>query len=302
MFTSSFTKIAQEDDGSWKSMAAKGAALGAGVGAAKNIAHEAILNRREKKVKNTRSEKHFIRKLKRGDILIAGSTPKHSGHVTVADLPAPIANVAKKLGAKGKHEVISNSTMLTAIGGGGKYHGMIYLGKGKVGHMSTDMGARVEHLRDAGERQNLAAYRLKKGKDKGQAESAARFAERAKKKKVQYQKLTETIKEPLSNAFIPKPGGQRACRDTSKGMVCHTLPAMAYHKQKFSQGRRTYSGDLRRNLNFEPVARRDTIKITKAMKARNLLGQASKGLKYAVPGAAIASAVKYLKNKKQEEK
>jgi uncharacterized protein YciI len=302
MFTTSFIKSAQQDDGSWGPTATKGAAIGAGIGAAKNIAHELYLNHRERKVSNTRGHKDFLKKLKRGDLLVAGSTPAHSGAVTLGDLPKPIANLGKKFGMKGSKKVLTNSTMLTSIGGGGKYHGLIYLGKGKVGHMTSDEGAAIEPLSLAAEKQNLAAYRLKKGKGHGQASRAAKFAESSKKKKVQYQSTLETMKEPLSNIAIPKPFGEKACRNTKKGMVCHTLPAMAYDKQKFSQGRRTYSGDLRRNMNFEPVARKETIKIPMSVKTRGMLGQASKGLKYALPAAALATAAKYLKNKKQEDK
>lgn len=300
MFTRGFEKIAEmtEED---KSSLKKGALIGAGAGASKNILHDAYLNYRERSVKNTKSYNSFIRSLKKGDILLAGSTPKNSGKITVADLPDRVAKAMKSLGAKNSTTLLTNSSLLNTVGAGQKYHGAIYLGNGQIAHMTTDKGIRREHIREGLKGQNVAAYRLKKGKGtKAQAESAVNFAKKSIKKKVQYEKPMEYLKEPLVNLAVPDIA-RRACRDTKNGLVCHTLPVMAYDKQKFVQGRRTFSGDIRKNLNFEPVARRDVVNLGPGLKIRGTLGNIGKGLKYAIPGAAIAYGMHKYKNQKEDK-
>ena len=300
MFTVGFVKISKADKdskGDMKATALKGAAIGAGIGAAKNIAHEAYLNKRESSISNTKGVNQFKNKLQKGDVIITGSTPRNSGGIELSDMPEAIQNVGKKFGIKPNTKLTTNSSVLTAIGGGGKYHAMIYLGNGRVGHMSTDAGAVSESIHDAIKGQNAAAYRQG---SKAQADSAVKFTRKAIKNKVPYSGAAEVVKEPLSNILIPKPFGQKACRDTKKGMVCHTLASKAYNKQTFSQGARTYSGDLRRNMNFEPVARRDVVKIPTSMKIRNYAGQALKGIKYAIPGAAAALAISKIKQRRKK--
>lgn len=302
MFTSGFLKIAKISDED-KSALKRGALIGAGVGAVKHVGTDAYLSMRERKAANIRDITKFKKSLKPGDVLILGSSPKGSGAVTFGDLPPSVQKGLKAvgLGKSKSSKILTNSTMLNSIGAGSKYHGAVYLGKGRVAHMSTDMGAVNESLASALKGQNTAAYRLKKGKGTSQqTRSAVSFARSAVKKKVPYQAFAETAKEPLTNMLVPDVA-RKACRNTSKGMVCHTLPTMAYNKQKFSQGRRTYSGDIRRNTNFTPVARRDVVKIPMMTKFKGVVGNMGKGLSYALPGAAVGYGIHKYKQFKKEK-
>lgn len=260
---------------------------GLAVGAAKNIAHDAYLNHRERGVANSKSIKKFMKNLKPGDVLISGSTPRNAGGYEVADLPRPVQKLLKKFKVNKNHQLINNSTLLTAIGGGGKYHAGIYVGKGRVAHLTTDAGTSVEHLNDVMRSQNMAAYRFKDVK-KREAESAVRFAKGEAKKKTPYQSFARYSQQALGNVLSPT--GLPACRKRKGGMVCNTLPVRAYHKRRFPHGEWTYSGDLRRAPGLKPVARRDVVKLPWHLKTRSALGHATKGIKWGLGAAAAAAA------------
>jgi len=295
-FISGFIKTASEED-EGVITPQRAVAIGTGVGAAKNIAHDIYLNKREKQLPNTKSLHHFRKKLKPGDVLLLGSTPRHAGGTNVEDLPKPLRKFLRKAGISGKTELINNSTLLTAIGGGGKYHAGIYLGKGRVGHMTTDTGAVTEWLKDVAPGQNVSAYRFSDLR-KGEARSAAQFARRSAKEKTPYQSFARYAPQAISNVISPR--GISACRKRGGGMVCNTLPIRAYHHRKFTpQGEWTYTGDLRRAKNLHPVARRDVVKIPWHLKTRNILGQASKGLKWGLGAGAGALLLNKFRKKEQ---
>lgn len=291
-------KNSETDQNEVNAGAVAGAAFTAG--ATKNVLQRYSDHLKDKALPNSRSIADFKEKLQPGDILIMGSNDAGSGTVRVKDLPGVIRKGAKMIGKKDSDAVISNSSMLRAIGGGAKYHAGVYTGNGKVVHMSTDAGAVSESLDSALARQNTTALRLKSG-NKTEIKSAVNFAKKMHAEKVPYQGMKEILKEPAHNYFLPQIP-RAATRCSKDGLVCHTLPLMSYHKQKFSAGRRTLSGDIARNTNFERVAKRDVIKNTFRMNALDYTGQAAKGLKYALPAAGIAYGVnKYLNNRNKSE-
>lgn len=301
MFTWGILKTADKKENDDKGTLTRGALIGAGTGAAINLHADWKAGKRELQVPNTKSYASLKKTLKPGDIIIAGSTARHSGGIEVGYLPKPIQKIYKKMGMGKSHKVLSNSSLLNTVGAGSKYHGGVYAGKGRIIHMTTDQGAVSERLEDALVGQNFSAWRpTGKGSSK-EMKSAVNFAKRSVGKKVPYESALEYIKEPLVNLTVPNIA-RKACRDTSKGMVCHTLPAMAYNKRKFTQGRRTYSGDIRRNKTFVPVARRDVVKLPLSVKARGAIGQIGRGIAYALPGAGIAYGIKKIRAHLDEKK
>lgn len=296
MLTWGILKTAAKKENDDKGTLMRGALIGAGAGAAINLHADYKANKRELQVSNTKSYAQLKKKLKPGDIIIAGSTARHSGGVTVESLPKPIQKIYKRMGLGKSHKILSNSSLLNTVGAGSKYHGGIYAGKGRIIHMTTDEGAVSERLEQALSGQNFSAWRPSGKGSSAEMKSAVNFAKKSVKNKVPYESALEYMKEPLVNLTVPNVA-RKACRDTSKGMVCHTLPVMAYNKRKFSQGRRTYSGDIRRNQSFKPVARRDVIKLPASVKMRGMIGQIGRGAAYALPGAGIAYGIKKIKEK-----
>lgn len=277
------------------------AAVGAGVGVSYNVAKEVKGNIIDKSVSNSRGLKTFKSKLKAGDILVLGSTSKNSGGIefgeAVKRLPKaiqkPILKAGKKVGIKKSTTLLSNSTLLTGLGGGTKYHAGVWDGK-KVIHMSTDGGAVRESLTDAVFKQNVSALRFKNA-GKREVESALKFAQGAVKSKTQYQGFSEYAMNGVSSLLIPF--GKKASR--CKGpLVCHTLPIRAYAKRKFSfRGEYTFSGDFKHAEDLMTVARRDLIK-SPLLTAKGFGGAALKGLKYAAPAAAVAWGINKIRGEK----
>lgn len=260
--------------------------VGTVVGAAANIGHDAYLNHRERKVSNTKSIKALRQKMKPGDIILTGTTARHAGGWDVSDLPKPVQKVLKTFGLKDEHTVINNSRLLTSLGVGGKYHAGIYLGKGRMGEMLSDVGASSNALKDTLVGQNTAVYRFKDAKKK-EVSGAIGWTKKMIKKKEPYKTISKTA--PLAITNLLSPIGAAISRKNKNGMVCSTLPLRAYHKRKFSlQGEHTFSGDIRKAKNLVPVARRDVVKLPFGQKARGVVGQGLKGLKWGLGAAALA--------------
>jgi hypothetical protein len=304
MFLDGFHKYASLSEKDRKDVRNAGLAAG-GVGAARHIGHEMYLNHREKKLKNSKSLNEFVKKLKEGDIILSGSTPRHSGAIRLSDMPKSIQNIGKAFGGKKSTVITTNSTLLNQLGGGSKYHAGVYTGKKRIAHMSTDTGAVSESLvgnkrfESTVRGQNVAAYRFKDS-TKAERTSASNFAKRSVKSKVPYQKTTTLMGQVAGNLLSPV--GKKASRKRKDGMVCNTLPIRAYEKRKFSKGEWTYSGDIRKAKNLVPIARRDVVKIPWHLRARNMAGQGSKGLKWGLGAAAATYGYKKFKEKTSPKK
>ena len=269
----------------------KAGVAGAAVGAAYHVRKGLIAAKAESMAKNHRSMAKFTAHLQPGDILVMGSAPKHSGGHEAGDyIPH---KVLEKFGVKKDTIIASNSTILTGAGAGKKYHAGIYLGKGKVSHMSTDHGAVIEKISDVAEKQNVTALRFSNA-TKSETEGAIKFAKAAVKKKVPYQK-TMGITSGLSNLVLPV--GKKA-EKVFTPMVCHTLPIRSYAKRAFALGEHTYAGDFIKTPGIAAVARHDVVK-TGLTGTKAFVGNAAKGLKWGVAAAVGAAAINYALKKRR---
>ncbi len=292
--------IRDQEDGLSKKKAGAGGAL---AGAAYHTRKGIIANSAEKLAKNHRSLAKFKANLQPGDILVMGSAPKHSGGHEVGGLTAMLPKgvkthaekLLKKAGIKSTDVFASNSSILTASGAGSKYHAGVYLGKGKVAHMSTDAGAVIEKLGDVVEKQNVSALRFANA-SKSETNSAIKFAKAAAKKKVPYQK-TMGITSGLSNLVAPI--GKKASQNFSE-MVCHTLPIRSYAKRGFALGEHTYAGDFMKTPGISAIARHDVMK-TGLTNIKAFVGNSAKGLKWGVAAFAGAAAINYALKKRKEK-
>lgn len=272
----------------------KGAAVGgAAVGAAYHVQRESAGHVIDQAAKNTRSVAKFKSELKAGDILIMGSIPKHSGGHEFGDivgmLPKKVQGAATKYGKKiglNKNTLLaSNSSILKSVGAGNKYHAGVYLGKGRVAHMSTDHGAVSEKLHDVIRAQNVSAYRFK-GADK-EAEAAVKFAKKAVKAKVPY-KATMGATDAAVNLVTGIGRKATKCLDP---MVCHTLPLRAYSGRSAGlAGENAFSGAIKHIKGISAIARRDTIKAP-LMGARVIAGSVLKGAKWGLAAGLAAAAI-----------
>ena len=298
-FSSGFSKTAGKQSEEKTSPTRKAFYGGTAVGAATNVAHDLYLTHQERKAPNHKSIHKFQKSLKPGDILLIGSTPRASGGTDVSDLPKQLRRLAKKFGLKHDTRLLSNSTLLTAIGGGGKYHAGVYLGKGRMGHMTTDTGITTDSLKDHLKGENAAAYRFNNAKKK-ETQSAVNYVKRELKKKTPYQSFARYAPQALSN--FASPVGLGVNRKRKGGLVCNTVPIRAYNKRKFShQGEWTYTGDIRKAKNLKPVSRRDVVHLPPSLRMRQMLGQASKGLKWGLGAAGLMSINHYLKSRKEQK-
>lgn len=304
MFTSGFLKIAKISDED-KSALKRGALIGAGVGAVKNIGHNAILDARERKAKNARTTSLFKKSLRPGDIIISGTNTRLGESYVTLDLPDKLHGIAKKMGLKDNSKLLNLPNTLTSIGAGTKYHAGVYVGKGRMAHLYPHQGAHTMKLDDALSGENAAAYRLKSNVPgrKKQIKDALGITKKHTKARTPYRSFSGQAKEFFTNVAVPTmPGGLKARANCKDGLVCHSLPAVAYKDQKWSHGANTFSGDLRRNTNFEPVVRKDVVKLPTALKVRSHIASVGKGLKYALPGAAVGYGIhKYKQFKKEKD-
>lgn len=264
---------------------------GTAAGAALYGGHDYLLDQREKKLPNRKTYAELKKQLKPGDILISGGVPKHSDPMYLsAKIPQKIWDRIPTFGLpRDVHDPRKTtiSSLLSGVGGGSKYHAAIYLGKGRVGHMSGD--AYNHSLKDAFHTQNVAAYRFKDS-TKRERESAVNYVRGVIKKKTPYS-LIKAAPQVLTN--LVSPVGRKACRSRKGSQVCNTLPTRAYDKRRFTwQGEHTYSGDLRKAKNLVPVARKDAFKLPVAYSVRGRVGQAAKGLKLGLGAAAVTYGYK----------
>jgi hypothetical protein len=290
-FSLGFLKKADSEE---EHPARKAFGIGTGLGAAANIAHNTYLDRKEKRVPHARTVHKFRRNLKPGDIILSGSTARHADGIAGEDLPKVVQKLLTRYKIPLDKTLINNSTLLTSVGAGGKYHASVYLGKNRVGEMSTDMGATTSSLKELLEGQNATAYRFT-GAGKRETGSAVSFAKRMAKKHHPYKSELGSAAIALGN--IATPFGSKVCRKTKSGMVCSTLPIRAYHKRQFPKGEWTYPGDIRKAKGLHPVVRRESVKLPFVLRARTTAGQALKGVKWGLGAAGLAAAHHYLKNR-----
>jgi len=277
---------------------------GAVLGALYHTHQGEAAHRLESMAKNSRNIHTFKKSLKAGDILVMGSTPKNSGghelgdilHGVPGKIKNPILKVAKKIGIKKDTVLLSNSTLLTGVGAGEKYHAGVYLGKGKVAHMTGDVGATIDHIGSLAEKQNVTALRFSNA---GQRETAAavNFAKKAVNSKAQYSNVTG-LKNAFSNLVFPL--SKKVSKDCSS-MVCHTLPIRAYGKRAFTLGEDTFAGDFSKVPGITAVARRDLVKST-SLRAKAFIGNAAKGLKWGAAAALVGAAINYQVRKARRDK
>lgn len=289
----------KKEEGLSKTNAAvAGTAVGAGIHTRQSVKAAAV----EKLAKNHRSLTKFQANLQPGDILSMGSTPKNSGGHEFSEISklapksfrAHLDKAAKAVGIRKNTVIASNSSILTAAGAGKKYHAAVYLGKGKVAHMSTDGGAVIEHLHQVAEKQNITAMRFGNA-TKAETESAISFAKEAVKRKVPYQATAGTT-SAFSNLIAPI--GKKATQNFSP-MVCHTMPIRAYAKRAFALGEHTYAGDFMKTPGITAVARHDIIK-SSSLSLKAVLGNSAKGLKWGAAAAVGAAAINYALKKRKE--
>lgn len=292
--------IREESDGA---PVKKSAAIGAAAGAIYHGSVELKASKAESLAKNHKTFTNFKQKLQPGDILVLGSTPKHSsGHAfgeLSKQLPKsfrkPVNKLARKVGIHRNSIVLSNSSLLTGVGAGEKYHGAVYLGKGKVAHMSTDAGAVIEKLSDVGHKQNITALRFPNA-SKAEVANAVKFARTAVKKKVPYLDSVG-VKSAFSNLVAPI--GKKATQSCGP-MVCHTLPIRAYVKRSFTLGEHTFAGDFMKTPGIAAIARRDVIK-SPFTTVKAVIGKSAKGLKWGLAAGAAAATFKYIQNKRNKK-
>lgn len=273
----------------------KAGVVGAAAGAGYHVHQGVRAARVEKLAKNSRTLKNFKKNLKEGDILVMGSSPKYSGGHELADvtqhLPKPIGakltKLAKSVGIKTDTVLASNSTILTAAGAGNKYHAGVYLGNGKVAHMTTDYGATIQNLHEVADKQNITAMRFANASSR-ETQTAIKFAKKAVASRAQYKQSTG-VASAFSNLVLPV--GKKVGKGC-EGMVCHTLPIRAYGKRTFGLGEHTFAGDFMKTPGITAIARRDIIK-SNLTSTRAFLGNASKGLKWGVAAALGAGAINY---------
>lgn len=263
----------------------KAAAVGTAVGATVHVRKGLIAAKVESMAKNHRSLKKFTASIQPGDILVMGSTSKHSGGHLAGDwMSKPIR---KLFGLKRNDVLMSNANILTSVGAGKKYHGGIYMGKGKISHMSTDAGAVIEKISDAARKQNITALRFSNA-SKSETKSALNFAGKAVKKSVSYKK-TMGVDSAISNLIAPI---AKKSSQSFSPMVCHTLPIRAYVKRAFALGEHTYAGDFIKTPGITAVARHDVVK-TGLTGAKAFVGNAAKGLKWGAAAVIGAAAINY---------
>lgn len=288
-FLQSFDKVAfdEGEEVSPKKALIGGAALGGLYHVGRNISYE----QKEKQLPNAKTVKQLKKSLQPGDILISGSHARGSGHIQVRDLgKSKLRKLFKAVGMKDSTRLYSNSGLLTAVGGGGKYHAGVYMGRGRVAHMTSNEGITTDSLKDFAYQQNIGAYRF--GGEGKERQAALKFVKDSLKAKTQYQPFGEYAFQGISNALSPV--GRKPCRKVGKGMVCNTLPVRAYSRRDFGpQGEFTYSSDIRAAKGIKPVARMDRTKLPLTTKGLIHGGQLLKGLKWG--GAAAAGAIAYNK-------
>lgn len=293
-----------QDDREPAVSAKKAALAGAATGAAVNVASEYHHTALVSKIPNNRSVASFQSKLKIGDILVIGSTPKHSqgyeiGETIKAVVPKKLQKVAysvvKKVGLKKNTVYASNASVLAGIGAGDKYHAAIYTGNGKMTHMLSE-GASVGHLKYELANQNVTALRFSGARAK-ETRSAVSFAKRAVAKKVPYQAEGVAVKNAINSVLFPL---KKTPTRSFTPMVCNTLPIRAYNKRSFGwAGEHVLAGDFKAVPGLKAVARRDVI-LSPAMVAKKYLGKSARGIKWGILAGAGALAINQLTKKRKE--
>lgn len=215
-------------------------------------------------------------------------------HETVEALPEfmqkPLKSAGKAVGLKPKSLLLSNATTLPLSGAGAKYHSGVYLGHGRVGHMTTDVGATTDSLHAFVDKNNVSVLRLKNVKQ-NEIREALQFSRSIVEKKTPYQSYGEYAMNAFSNYIIPiNKVTKKSTRFTP--LVCHTLPIRSYLKRKFTSGEHTFSGDFKNMDSMAVIAKRNVIKAG-GTEAKALIGIAGRGLKWGVAAAALAAGTYY---------
>lgn len=234
--------------------------------------------------KMKRSYKNLLKTLKPGDIIYSGYGSQDSGALRLGKRDLPIRT----------------SHGVQALMGSQNYHGMIYLGGGRIAQAEgPDSPLSIRNLKSEAKRQRLKVYRPT-GASAKEVQDAIDYAK--KSRGTRYKSAPEIGKMVAHRTLNPM-GGPRTCRKEKGGIVCNTLVNKAYPNQMTQ----AYAGhnELRRTRGMEFVGGIDKLKPSrKDAFISKAVSPAIRSARFAIPAAAVAgvgtAAYRGLRGKKEE--